>query len=300
MTEWKNKEYNYVIQQRFVRFDTEDMTMKNTVYGYARISRPTQNIERQLRNIKEYAPEAVIFAEAYTGTKQNRPEWMKLIEKVQEGDTIVFDSVSRMSRNAEEGMKEYAELYSKGVKLVFLKEHHIDTETYRNAVTRQFDLTGDILDCILKGINEYTVALAKKQVALAFEQAQKEVDDLHQRTAEGMATAKANGKRVGCQEGDKLTTKRSIIAKASILKYSQAFGGSLNDTECIKQCSIARNSFYKYKAALLNEQEIRSLDEMKADYTKQAKAIEKAKRISSSRPEFILLAFHLYIFLPKG
>lgn len=249
-----------------------------TTYGYARISRPTQNIERQLRNIREYAPNAIIFAEAYTGTKQSRPEWNKLSAKVKAGDTIIFDSVSRMSRNAEEGVAEYADLYSRGVNLVFLKERHIDTETYKNAVAKQFDLTGDILDCILRGINEYTVELAKRQVFLAFEQAQKEVDDLHQRTAEGLATAKANGHRVGTQKGDTLTTKKSVSAKAAILKYSKAFGGSLNDTECLKQVGIARNSFYKYKAELLDEQQSRGLDEMKKDYTAKAKAIASEKK----------------------
>ena len=47
------------------------------VYGYARISRPTQNIERQIRNITEFEPTAKVFKEAYTGTTQARPEWLK-------------------------------------------------------------------------------------------------------------------------------------------------------------------------------------------------------------------------------
>ncbi len=73
------------------------------IYGYARISRPTQNIERQIRNITEYEPTAKIFRESYTGTTQVRPEWLKLIKRIKPDDTIIFDSVSRMSRNAEEG-----------------------------------------------------------------------------------------------------------------------------------------------------------------------------------------------------
>lgn len=44
---------------------------------------------------------------------------------------MVFNSVSRMSRNAEEGFALYEDLYHKGIRLVFLKEHHIDTETYK-------------------------------------------------------------------------------------------------------------------------------------------------------------------------
>ena len=63
-------------------------------YGYARISRRSQSIERQIRNIREHYPDAIIIQEAYTGTKMDRPEWMKLLKTLSSGDTIVFDSVS--------------------------------------------------------------------------------------------------------------------------------------------------------------------------------------------------------------
>ena len=67
------------------------------IYGYARISTSKQNIERQVRNIEREHPRAVIIREAYTGTKLDRKEWGKLFSTVQAGDTIVFDSVSRLS-----------------------------------------------------------------------------------------------------------------------------------------------------------------------------------------------------------
>ncbi len=51
----------------------------------------------------------------------DRPEWMKLLKRIEPGDVIVFDSVSRMSRNADEGIETYFELYEKGVQLIFLK-----------------------------------------------------------------------------------------------------------------------------------------------------------------------------------
>ena len=77
-------------------------------YGYARISRVTQSIERQIRNIKAAFPDAVIVQEIFTRTTLNRKEWNKLYSRVQKGDTIIFDSVSRMSGNAEEGIAAYA------------------------------------------------------------------------------------------------------------------------------------------------------------------------------------------------
>ena len=98
-------------------------------YGYTRISTSKQNIERQVRNILEIYPKAHIVKEVYTGTKtEGRKEWNKLYKLVRQEAakgkeiTIIFDSVSRMSRNAEEGFKLYEELFTIGINLVFLKE----------------------------------------------------------------------------------------------------------------------------------------------------------------------------------
>lgn len=70
------------------------------IYGYCRVSTHTQRIERQESNILEKYPQAVIFKEAFSGTKlQGRKELDKILRRVNPGDTIVFDEVSRMSRN---------------------------------------------------------------------------------------------------------------------------------------------------------------------------------------------------------
>ena len=109
------------------------------LYGYCRISTRKQNIERQVRNILAVFPDAIIIKEIYTGTKfQGRKELEKLLKIVRTGDTIVFDSVSRMSRNAEEGFQLYEELFCKGINLIFLKEPHINTDTYKKAMPIKF------------------------------------------------------------------------------------------------------------------------------------------------------------------
>ena len=221
-----------------------------SVYGYCRISTKKQSIERQIRNIKAKYDDAVLVEEAYSGTTTNRPAWNKLYKKVKSGDTIVFDSVSRMSRNADEGFKLYEDLYSKGVELVFLKEPHINTSTYKKALQNNIAMTGTNVDYILNGVNKYLMSLAKEQIRIAFEQSEKEVEDLHQRTREGIATARLNGKQIGQRQGAKLTTKKSIEAKKQIRKYSKDFDGHLNDVDCIKMTGIARNTFYKYKREL--------------------------------------------------
>ena len=82
------------------------------VYGYVRISTKKQSIERQIRNIERNFEGAIIVKEVYTGKNISRPKFDKLLAVVKSGDTIIFDSVSRMSRDAVEGFDLYKELYN--------------------------------------------------------------------------------------------------------------------------------------------------------------------------------------------
>ncbi len=270
------------------------------IYGYCRISTKKQSIERQERNIKSAYPEAFILKEVFTGTKINRKEWNRLESIIKSGDTIVFDSVSRMSRNAEEGfqtyesmfnrginlvfLKEphintdtykgdtivfdsvsrmsrnaeegfqtYESMFNRGINLVFLKEPHINTDTYKKAMQNQVQMTGSTVDLILEGVNKYLLALAKEQIKLAFEQSEKEVADLQQRTREGIQTARLNGKQIGQEQGKKLTTKKCKDCKPIILKHSKDFNGTLDDTEVMKLTGLSRNTYYKYKRELKQE-----------------------------------------------
>lgn len=226
------------------------------VYGYARISTKKQSIERQIRNIKEFCPEVdKIYQEAYTGKKvSGRKEFENLKKRVKPGDTIIFDSVSRMSRNADEGINLYFELCDNGVNLVFLKERYIDTETYKREAEDKLKLTGGDIDHILAGINDYFKTLAKKQIRIAFEQAEKEVVDLSQRTKEGIKTARLNGKQIGQKEGKKLNVKKAVKAKECIMKNSKDFKGTLTDEEVMKLAGVSKNTYYKYKKELREEQ----------------------------------------------
>lgn len=233
-----------------------------TTYAYLRISRQSQSIERQRRNVLAYGvSEKNIYEEAYTGTKiVGRKKWNDLVKKVKTGDTIVFDSVSRMSRNAQEGVQEYMSLYERGVELVFIKEPHINTETYKKALNNQIGLTNTRVDKILEGVNDFLKDLATEQILLAFQQAEKEVTDLQQRTREGIETARREGKQIGQVKGSKLVTKKSLEAKAKIKKYHKDFGGVLErDEEVWTLCGISRNSYYKYKREILQELDEQSI-----------------------------------------
>lgn len=233
--------------------------MIELIYGAVRISTNKQNMERQIRNILKAYPTAKVIKETYTGTKfQGRKDFENLIKKLQKGDILAFDSVSRMSRNCEEGCRLYADLFNNGVDIVFLKEPHINTSVYREALNEQIKIevntgnkaTDDLVNSIVNALNKYTISLAFEQIRKCFEQAEKEVKDLHQRTKEGIETARLNGKQIGNIKGRKLITKKSKNAKAIILKHSQFFDGTLNDIDCMKLAGVAKNTYYKYKKEL--------------------------------------------------
>lgn len=231
------------------------------VYGYCRVSTKHQRITRQVTNITELYPDAVIIKEFYTGTTQNRPKWDKLIKQLEPGDTIVFDSVSRMSRNAEEGFKDYKLLYEMGINLVFINEPLINTAIFDSTKSNLLEIsveTGNTaIDDYFTGnitlINNLLMALAEEQIKSAFQQSEKEVTDLHTRISQGMRESKKNGKQIGLTKGTTLVTEKSLQCKSIIKKHAVDFGGTLSDKEVMTLCNVSRNSYYKYKRELKEE-----------------------------------------------
>ena len=213
------------------------------IYGYCRVSTPRQNLKRQEDNIRALFPTVIIYSDVYTGKTNDRPQFQKLLKKVDKGDVIVFDEVSRMSRNAQEGFEDYMMLLSKGVDLKFLKEPQIDSEVYKAAQGKQIELTGDeITDPIIKGVNEALHKLIERQIRAAFEQAEKERLLLSNRTTEGMAKGRTAGRR----KGEEQHQKKEIHAKKIIRKNNVAFGGTLNNKDTMKLAGISAPTFYKY------------------------------------------------------
>ena len=225
------------------------------IYAYCRVSTQHQKLARQITNITAVYPTATIIREFHTGTKQDRPNWNKLINIIKKEDTIVFDSVSRMSRNADEGFKDYKMLYESGVNLIFLNEPLINTSVFdstkNNLLNINIETSNTAVDDFFKGnvrlINNFMMALAEQQIKAAFEQAEKEVTDLHSRISQGIREAKKNGTQIGLTKGTSLTTKKSLDCIAIIKKHSKDFGGTLEDPDVMKLCGCSRNSYYKYK-----------------------------------------------------
>ena len=261
--------------------------MKAKVYGYCRVSTMKQSIERQIRIVEEQYPDAVIVTDNTTGRNFDRPGWMKLYKNLQPGDTVVFDEVSRMSRDADEGFQIYEELFQKGVNLIFIAEPHINTSVFREAGKKQIEVNlqsgSEPIDRFGNGmislVNELLLDLAKEQMHIAFvffssDYLKSDFFDFNSRRTSNSLKEKqkrnaqilleCNGdiekarkhpdwREIGQPKGAKLTTKKSVEAKKVILKRSKDFNGNLSDPEVMKLTGIARGTYYKYKRELKSE-----------------------------------------------
>lgn len=238
--------------------NTSDEINNNVVYGYARVSTEKQSLTRQITNLTKYNPNIKIYQEKYSGRHiNNRAELNKLLSIVKKGDCIIFDSVSRMSRNSEEGFALYKELYQKGINLVFLNESYINTDVYRSSIentSKAFNLdiqindsaTNELVTSIMQAIQKYTLDLLEKQFKAAFEQAQKELDDFRERVKQGLRERKAKGLPLGSTlQHRERKDKKDKLNK--IMNLSRAFNGKFTDKQIIEMLKVSSVTLCKYK-----------------------------------------------------
>ena len=113
--------------------------------------------------------------------------------------------------------------------------------------------TAKLISTVISGLNDYLLAVAEKQIYLAFEHAQNERELLSKRTSEGLKQAKLMGSKVGRQKGQKVVTKKQIRAKRIIRKYYTLFGGYLSATETFTLAKITKSTFYRYLEQIIEE-----------------------------------------------
>lgn len=94
------------------------------IYGYARVSTAGQekngnSLENQEKQLKDAGAE-VIYKDAFTGTRMDRPELKKLLEKLQEGDTLIITKLDRVARSLMQGSQLIGEIIEKGIKVNIL------------------------------------------------------------------------------------------------------------------------------------------------------------------------------------
>ena len=154
--------------------------MKNYIFGYARVSTEQQNLDRQIDALQRYGVD-LIFNEKMTGTKRNRPELEKLLDRMTEGDTVVVESLSRLGRSTKD-LLELTELFqSRGVNFVSLKES-IDTQTS----------TGKLLFTLMSALAQF------------------ERDVIADRTREGLQAARARGRTGGRPRANADAVKKAL------------------------------------------------------------------------------------------
>lgn len=181
--------------------------MKNYIFGYARVSTEQQNLDRQLDALKRYGCD-MIYNEKMTGTKRDRPELAKMLDRMTEGDTVVIESLSRLGRSTKD-LIELTEMFqSKGVHLVSLKES-IDTSTS----------TGKLLFTLMSAIAQF------------------ERDVIADRTREGLKAAKSRGHRGGRPKADADAVKKAV----KLYRTGQYSVREVEELTGVKKSTLYRN-----------------------------------------------------------
>ena len=181
--------------------------MKNYIFGYARVSTEAQNLDRQLDALRKHGVDQ-IYNEKITGTKRDRPELAKLLDRMTHGDTVVVESLSRLGRSTKD-LIELTELFqSKGVNLVSLNES-IDTSTS----------TGKLLFTLMSAIAQF------------------ERDVIADRTREGLKAARARGRAGGRPKTDEESVKKAL----KLYKTRQYSVKEIEEMTGIKKDTLYRN-----------------------------------------------------------
>ena len=181
--------------------------MKNFTFGYARVSTESQNLDRQLDVLQKYGVDT-IYNEKMTGTKKDRPELSKMLERMTTGDVVVIESLSRLGRSTKD-LIELTELFeSKGVHLVSLKES-IDTNTP----------TGKLLFTLMSAIAQF------------------ERDTIADRTREGLRASRARGR-----VGGRPKSNGEQVKKALKLYHTKQYSiREIEELTGIKKSTLYRN-----------------------------------------------------------
>lgn len=85
-------------------------------YGYARVSTMHQDLQVQLKQLENENCNK-IYSEKYTGTNKKRPEFQKLIDMLQEGDTLVVTKLDRFARSTQDALEIIKDLFNRNIKV---------------------------------------------------------------------------------------------------------------------------------------------------------------------------------------
>jgi len=195
--------------------------MKHKKFGYVRVSSKDQNEERQIQNMKDLGIEdRDIFIDKQSGKNMKRENYQMLKRLVRIGDTIVFDSLTRLGRSMNDVLEEFRYYERHEINLQFIKEPFINVN-YKGETTN---------DVIQSAIQKATLTILS-----AF--AEKERYAIKQRQAEGIALTEKQGRRLGRPPVE--------ITAEFITAYKEWKSGAITAVGAMEKYGIKRSSFYK-------------------------------------------------------
>lgn len=201
-----------------IKYYLMELTMRNTVYGYVRVSSTDQNEDRQLNAMLELGvPKKNIYIDKMSGKDFERPQYQKLIKRLSSGDLIYVLSIDRLGRNYEEIQKQWR---------IITKEKNVDVCVIDMPLldTRQGkDLMGTFIADLVLQILSFV--------------AQSERENIKKRQAEGIAAAKVKGVRFGRPKKD---VPDNFVA---IIKFWEQ--KKLPLSEVLNQCNMSEATFYR-------------------------------------------------------
>lgn len=194
--------------------------MAQIAYGYCRVSSVSQNEDRQLIAMAEMeVPEKNIYVDKQSGKDFNRPQYKKLLRKLNENTILYVKSIDRLGRNYAE-IQEQWRIISKEKKsdIVVIDMPLLDTR-------RGKDLMGTFLSDIVLQVLSFV--------------AENERANIRQRQAEGIAAAKARGVRFGRPPKPLPQNFPSV--------YRRWKEGHITGLAAAKECGLSEATF-RYKA----------------------------------------------------
>ena len=148
------------------------------IYGYVRVSTKDQNEDRQIIALKEMGvPEGNIYMDKLSGKDFERPQYKKLLRKLNEDSVLFIKSIDRLGRNYRDLSEQWRIITKeKGADVVVIDMPILDTR-------REKGLLGTFISDLILALLSYV--------------AESEYQTIHQRQAEGIAAAKAKGIKMG-------------------------------------------------------------------------------------------------------
>lgn len=199
------------------------MTVKT--FGYVRVSSKEQNEARQIDAMKALGiTDDCIYLDKLSGKNTDRPQYQALKRMVRAGDTVVFESITRLSRNMNDVKDEYRWFVDNGVLLRFIAEPMLDTKTDEQGVIERA-----MTDIILT-------------LLAAF--AEKEREEINRRQREGIESAMKRGQKFG-RPRRAFDTMSAAERQAFIYEYNEWKAGNQTAVQTFTRLDIPKATFYK-------------------------------------------------------